>query len=817
MNSKSWLINFIIVTMILAGCSSKSEDIPSTSDIIPTVQISSDIQTPFVENSPTEMQTPVSSINLGDLQEVSEGGFSFKTIPGYELSVVGGMVAMLAPGADPDLGPVMQIMGRNNETDTTNEQLFEQLKRDTPMHLSAPESIQIAGLDALSVEISGDNNGKPMLGRAAMVMVNPRQQFVLLVGAPKEKWESVAPYFDAVITSVNFTTLISPKQTKNLSPGFYAYTNANVIRDIVAVDNVAYTATLGGMVAWNLLSGYPMKYTPLQGMGHVSAVSITNCNIPNERIIIGTQQGISMYDSSTGLWDDKSLLPVDNNVNKNKVTRLFCDQANNRLLIGYLGLGILDLNNGDFQQLNKQQGLLWDEVLDIAVAGKDIWIANGYKGIARISGTAITNYSLENGMPDEHAQAIAIAKDGTVWVGATKGLMSFKNSNWTLYGSESKAKLSDINEIEIDSGGKIWLTTAPINGGRVCQFNPANGTCEIEYADSEYQPIIALDLTSEDLPIFGTSKGLFTLFGGTATRLKTSDQLLSNYVDSFMEDDQGNMWVGTDAGIQVFNPGDPSERLWTSYTKSQNSGMGGNWASSIAMGSDGTVWAAIINGEASRFTDGMWSAIKDIYSFNVVAVDDENRAWFGDDGKGIIVLNADGSQAMAFKAEDGLPSEKIYALLTDDDGIMWIGTDSGLAKFENGQLSTVFGKDDSRLPNRYIRDLALSPDGSLLIGMFTGVARYNGDQVDILIDVLKDGFADVRLTCLKISPDEQIWIGTDKGLTKQNGLNDWELLTTKDSLLTNYVSALYVDSFGSVWVGGGGSNFDGGGIVQIVK
>jgi hypothetical protein len=42
------------------------------------------------------------------------------------------------------------------------------------------------------------------------------------------------------------------------------------------------------------------------------------------------------------------------------------------------------------------------------------------------------------------------------------------------------------------------------------------------------------------------------------------------------------------------------------------------------------------------------------------------------------------------------------------------------------------------------------------------------------------------------------------------------MLTTKDGLLTNYISALLVDPFGAAWVGGGGSNYDGGGMLQIV-
>ncbi len=816
MNRKFFVMLLLFFALLFSGCGSGSKAEPSQNQNEVTKPTNSvPVKATLESNVPTAIPVSI-SLELGVAQDIPDGGFSFQPIPGFEMTSFGGMVSMSAPGADADLGPVMQLMGWNNERDTTNEDLYEQLKRDTPMRISPAESITINGIAGLAADISGDNNGKAMLGRAAMIMVNARQQFVLMLGAPKDEWDAVAPYFEAVLASINFSELEMPVPTSNLSAGNYAFTNNNVVQDVIIDQNMAYAATLGGMVAWNLDSGYAMMYTPLQGMGHVSAGSITVCNIPDKRIIVGTLQGLSIYDPATGLWEESSFIPDESKVKTSKVTRLYCDQANKRLLIGYNGLGILNLDNGEFQHLTKAEGLTWDEVRDIAVASKDIWIANGYKGIAHISGNTITNYTLENGMPDERAQSIAVAPDGTVWVGASTGLLSLKNGKWSTYGSDVEAKLSDINEIEISSDGKIWLATGPLNGGRLCQFNLSNGKCESEYKDPDYKAILALDLNDQGLPLYGTSKGLYAFDGNNSNAMQTSEPLISNYVDSFAGGSDGKLWVGTDAGIQVLNPADPGAEQWTSYSKSLSPGMGGNWASAIATSNDGVTWAAIINGEASRYENGSWTSFKEIYSYNTVTVDADNRAWFGDDAKGIIVLNADGSSAMTFTGADGLPSDKVYSLLTDSAGTVWIGTDNGLAKYEQGKLTIVFGKDDSRLPNRYIRDLANTPDGSLLIGMSTGIARYDGNQVEVLLDVLKDGFPDLRLTTLAVSPSGQIWAGTDKGLLQADDLNNWSLLTTRDGLLTNYISALHADSFGALWVGGGGSNFDGGGILLIV-
>lgn len=610
-------------------------------------------------------------------------------------------------------------------------------------------------------------------------------------------------------------TATLPPPTSGLAQGKYAFSNANVVRDLVVYKGIVHAATLGGLVTWRLDSGYSMQYTPLNGMGHISANAIAYCEIPAPRILVGTLSGISIYDPNTGLWETKSLAPADSRVDVSKIERLYCDQANNRLLIGYYGLGVLDLKTGAYQRYGEKEGLLWQSVTDITVKGQDIWIANGYKGIARISGGKVTTYSAENGMPDERAYALAFAKDGTLWVGASSGMQSFKAGKWTLYGADSPAKLTEINEIEIGADGKLWAATLPLGAGRLCQFNPKTAACDVDFKETGNQGIFALTLAEDGRPIYATSRGVYVFENGSAKPFTTGDKLTSNFVDAFANAPDRKLWLGTDNGIQVLDPADPAG-AWQTFRSNETPEMGGNWAGGIAFGPDGSAWLAMTNGSASRYQNGKWTAFKDIYSFDVVTVDVQGRAWFGDDGKGVIVLNPDGSQAMTLTIADGLPGDNVQALATDLSGRVWIGTDKGLAKYEEGALEVVFGKDGTQLPNPYIRALALDANGSLLIGTFTGVARYDSNKVEVLVDFIKDGFSEARLTALAVAPNGRIWVGTDKGLLYSDRGTNWKMLTTKDGLLTNYISALLVDPFGAAWVGGGGSNYDGGGVLQIV-
>ena len=597
-----------------------------------------------------------------------------------------------------------------------------------------------------------------------------------------------------------------------IASGRYVYTNQNVVRDLVEKDGIIYAATLGGLTIWDM-STNTMVPVPTVGMGHISANAVAYCEIPEPRILVGTLKGVSVFDPAAGQWEQRDLFPEDSYISTNEIDRIYCDQANNRILVGYAGLGVLDMNTGAFQHYTSQDALLWNAVADIAVNGQDIWIATGYKGVSKISNGQVTNFTEAEGMQDEGADALAFTSDGTLWVGTGSGLIAYNGSVWELYESD----LSSINEIEVISDSSFWVTTASWGGGRLCEFDIASASCVQDFEDVDYAIISALTTTPMSEPIYGTSEGISVLKSGASAleQLKTSDKLVTNYVDALAVGPDGMLWVGTDGGVQVLDPAAPSQP-WTTYQEENYENMGGNWASSIAFSADGGVWMAIINGSATHYLNGQWQSFPDIYSFELVTLDAQDRAWFADAGEGIVVLGADGNQVMTLTTADGLPSDNVRTLLLDNNGTMWIGTGDGLAKYENDTLTVVFGSESTEIPNTFIPSLALDQNGDLLIGTYTSVSRYDGQSVTTLIDFYEDGFNNARLTNLACNSKGELWIGTDSGVIYGTPGSGWSMMTTENGLLTNYISALTVDQYDTVWIGGGGSNFDGGGLVQIV-
>ncbi len=203
----------------------------------------------------------------------------------------------------------------------------------------------------------------------------------------------------------------------------------------------------------------------------------------------------------------------------------------------------------------------------------------------------------------------------------------------------------------------------------------------------------------------------------------------------------------------------------------------------------------------------------------------------------------------SWQNEQGLPENSVTAIAQTRDGYLWLGTESGLARFD-GSRFTVYDKGSTPgLTGNFITCLLVDRKGALWIGTHDGgLTRFdNGKFVPFRV-----GGTQGSESILSIYEDAErhIWVGTDGGgliriqserierFTKRNGLSDdavlsisgdkdgnlWagtrnglnkisrgrvQLFTAKDGLGGMDISCVRVDRSGSVWVG-----VHGNGLVQ---
>lgn len=147
----------------------------------------------------------------------------------------------------------------------------------------------------------------------------------------------------------------------------------------------------------------------------------------------------------------------------------------------------------------------------------------------------------------------------------------------------------------------------------------------------------------------------------------------------------------------------------------------------------------------------------------------------------------------------GVRSDRIHSLLEDRRGTLWIGTEgAGVFMMRDGVFSTP--PWDAQLPDPQVWTITETRDGALWFGTNNGVARVD-DQGQLTTYTARDGIPRAEVNAIVEARDGTIWIGLWPGGVlrlvgdtihpfRAQGLGD-------DALVT----AMYQDSEGAIWIG----------------
>jgi ligand-binding sensor domain-containing protein len=80
----------------------------------------------------------------------------------------------------------------------------------------------------------------------------------------------------------------------------------------------------------------------------------------------------------------------------------------------------------------------------------------------------------------------------------------------------------------------------------------------------------------------------------------------------------------------------------------------------------------------------------------------------------------------------GLPSDRVRAIAQGQDGMMWFGTEAGLARFDGRRMQTI---NDAQMPQGRVLSLLTDASGALWVGTDTGAARIVNGRVEALKDL----------------------------------------------------------------------------------
>ncbi|MFQ5524814.1 MAG: two-component regulator propeller domain-containing protein [Thermoanaerobaculia bacterium] len=170
--------------------------------------------------------------------------------------------------------------------------------------------------------------------------------------------------------------------------------------------------------------------------------------------------------------------------------------------------------------------------------------------------------------------------------------------------------------------------------------------------------------------------------------------------------------------------------------------------------------------------------------------------------------------------EDGLPHSAVNAIVQDDTGFIWFGTQDGLAKYDGNRFQVFRSneEDPGSLSNNWVWCLLKDSSGRLWIGTNEGGLNLwqpatRSFRRYINAEVNRSSISNNRVRSLMEDRDGRIWVGTESGLnvfdpvsqTFKRYLHD---PSKPESLGHNQVRAIFQDKDGSIWVGTNGGGLD---------
>ena len=153
----------------------------------------------------------------------------------------------------------------------------------------------------------------------------------------------------------------------------------------------------------------------------------------------------------------------------------------------------------------------------------------------------------------------------------------------------------------------------------------------------------------------------------------------------------------------------------------------------------------------------------------------------------------------SWSIQDGLPQISALAIEQDRDGYIWVGTQTGLARFDGVQFVAYTPDQEPALPGVWVRSLYVARDGRLWIGTYKGVAVRAGERFTSVPAADAARWPGLEVLAFAEDAAGSIYVATSQGLFREQA---GKLLPVPGAPETSL--SLLARSDG-LWVGGRGA------------
>ncbi|HEV2455553.1 MAG TPA: two-component regulator propeller domain-containing protein, partial [Verrucomicrobiae bacterium] len=420
-----------------------------------------------------------------------------------------------------------------------------------------------------------------------------------------------------------------------------------------------------------------------------------------------------------------------------------------------------------------------------------IWIGTD-SGLAIWQEGQLIPFKLAEEFKGKAITALYEDRGGNMWVGATgAGVFEYYNGAFVpLEDSATRELLQDPHCILVDKAGRVWVGA----GDDFVLCRDGNQWRPYRIPRHLARSYVSSLAEQPDGTVWAgsTSEGLFEFKDRNMTAVNAGSGLSDNSVESLLADRDGNLWAGTDSGLNLLRQRDL-------FAFDQRQGLGYGAVDGLAEIAPDQVWVGksgdgVYEWDGQSFSHVMSADLSVVGpQINVLLESKKGGCWVA--GKfGLLYFkspekNADKARLFTLR---GL---NIISLCENKDGVLWVGTSEG----ELYRLENDVWQEQTNL-NHPITAIAVAVEGKTWVGTEgDGIYELNGKST-FHWDTENGLFSDLVRT-LYVDSDQSLWIGTAGGGLSCLRQGRITTVTTHQGLPDNTISEILDDSKGRLWLG----------------
>lgn len=336
-------------------------------------------------------------------------------------------------------------------------------------------------------------------------------------------------------------------------------------------------------------------------------------------------------------------------------------------------------------------------------------------------------------------------KQNRYWISIRgDGIYRFENDQFSEENSQKFLRNQEVTSVLVDQDDGYWFSTLQNGVYYLPTFELKSISETIDkniYNISKGAQKILINMLKPEIMVFNKEIGF----------IKKVDSEADIWVSKIMYDSRINsFWIGSSKSIRNLKP-DQLSNIQLPDTKNTFA----NWISIRSMALDPV--------------SGIWFG----HTYGLCKADNDNTIYHS-------------------SSEDNW-EEITYAIISNPDGSLWLGTFSGLWKYKNGEYIH-YGNQNKLLKHRI--NALLKYKNNLFIGTKgAGLIIYNLANESIKVLHNRDGLTSNSITSI-VKYKDTLWVGTNKGINilslKDDGSYLIKQFNQDNGLLSNEINQLYV-------------------------